>query len=799
MSHLGKKTGSKTIHCTHCGEVCPDQHSLKDEFWFCCEGCKLVYQLLSDHKLDGYYNALDTAFVGRKPQSKKDYSYLDDEEILNQLLEFSSDERQSFTFELPDIHCTSCIWLLENLDKLTPGIISTRVNFLKKTCSVSYDPRITRLQIIAELLHKIGYTPRFNQDMMGGAERETADRSLLYKLGVAGFSFGNIMLLSFPEYLGLNGAKDFQFLGYLNLVLALPVMLYSGSDYLKNAIRGLRIRKLGIDVPIALGMLVLFLRSTYEIISATGVGYLDSLSGFVFFLLIGRWFQQYTQQSISFDRDYRSFFPISVLKKEQDQWVNKNVREIEKGAELKIRHQEIIPCDGILKSPEAKIDYSFVTGEERVQVVPEGSLLYAGGKMKGQAILMEVTKPVNQSYLTRLWNDRENYQRMAPQMSNLIEKIGHHFVLGILMIALGTMIYWINVDITMAFNAVTAVLIIACPCVLALSVPFIYGNMLRLLAAQGVFCRNTDILERVHMMNTVVFDKTGTITDTDKMETIFTGNPLSERDRILIKSLSVESSHPLSQSIARSMPEAPALTPGMFREHIGKGIEGRIDGSDIRMGSPAFIFETPVSTEDTTVLVEIDGKYLGRYVVKQRLRKNIRTILKSLSKRCTLFLLTGDGRHDEKRMTEIFPSHSELHFDQKPIDKLKFIKRQQEKGERVMMIGDGLNDSGALKQSDLGIVVSQTTNNFTPACDIIVSRSSFEQLSRILDFVKRGRYLLYGAFFWAFLYNAVGLYFAVLGLLSPVVAAILMPVSSLTIMAYGLLSTQLLHRIQFKS
>lgn len=793
MREAQKISGETDLLCAHCGEICRHNSVSFETHRFCCEGCKLVYCLLTKHHLENYYTAAETFKVGRKPSIKRDYSFLENEEILNELLEYSSDERQSFTFQLPDIHCSSCIWLLEHLDRLTPGIYTTRVNFLKKSCSITYDPRVTTLSNIAELLHKIGYTPRFNQDQLGGSPNRLNDRTIYYKIGVAGFCFGNIMLLSFPDYLGLTEDSDFALLGVFNLILSLPVLLYSGIDYLKNAWRPLRIRHLGIDVPIALGIVVLFGRSAYEILTHSGVGYLDSLSGFIFFLLIGKWFQQYSQQSISFDRDYRSFFPISVLQKSNLNWINTNVQDVKRGAIVKIRNGEIIPCDSILLSPTARMDYSFVTGEEKTQSVEKGSKLYAGGRLKGQSIEIQIKKPVDQSYLTRLWNNKESNILDRPNMSLLVEKVGHYFVLGILFIALVTLIYWMQTDISKAFNAVTAVLIIACPCVLALSVPFIYGNILRLLAKDEVYCRNTDILEKVHSINTVVFDKTGTLTDTSALRCAFEGKPLSPNQRSLIKSLAMQSAHPLSQAISHYFNNDEAGTLTHYKEHVGKGLEGVINGQKIRIGAPGFIFHTDYSSDETSVLLEIDGHFIGQFLFQQALRKNTASLLRKLSSSHSLVLLTGDGKHDEARMSAIFPPSSLLLFNQRPFDKLDFIKAEQEKGNMIMMVGDGLNDAGALSQSDIGIVVSQSSNNFTPACDIIVSRSAFEKLATILDFIVKGRLLLYGAFCWAFLYNMVGLYFAVTAQLSPVIAAILMPVSSLTIVIYALVSTHLLH------
>ncbi|RMG84715.1 MAG: ATPase P, partial [Bacteroidetes bacterium] len=385
------------IHCAHCGEVCAEETVRAGEAVFCCEGCKMVYEILHTNDLSQYYDIEKAPGISLKAQKRERYAWLDDPEIAAKLIDFQNEEVTRVTFLLPQIHCASCIWLLENLYKLNPGVLQSRVNFLKKEAYLTFDHQKISLRQLVELLALIGYAPAINlSDLDEKPPRDQIDRSFYYQLGVAGFAFGNIMLLSFPEYLGLTEVAFRQWFGYMNIALALPVVFFSGRHYLRSAWQGLRRGELNIDVPVALGMLTLFGRSVFEILTHTGAGYLDSLAGLVFFLLAGRWFQQKTYYRLSFERDYKSYFPIAATLKTPEGEVSVALNKLKPGDTVVVRHQELIPADGLLVKGKARIDYSFVTGEsEPVRVAPGGKI-FAGGRQTADHIELTLTKKVSQ-------------------------------------------------------------------------------------------------------------------------------------------------------------------------------------------------------------------------------------------------------------------------------------------------------------------------------------------------------------------------------------------------------------------
>jgi Cu+-exporting ATPase len=467
--------------CFHCGDVCEEQVIQHDEKSFCCHGCKTVYELFTESDLACYYD-LEAAPGATPKEIEGKYDFLSQQNIIDKLLEFNDEHTQIVTLYIPHIHCSSCIWILENLNKLNASITSSQVNFGKKKVRITYNTEHFSLKETVVLLSKIGYEPYISLDDYSTG-KTNVNRTLIYKLGIAGFAFGNVMFLSFPEYFQVSGFWIEQYkivFRWLMFAFSLPVVFYAAQDYFISAYKGLRAKLLNIDVPIALGILVLFVRSSVEIMFDLGSGFFDSLTGLVFFLLLGKFFQQKTYTFLSFERDYKSYFPIAVTKIVNGEETPIQVYDIKKGDRLLIRNEELIPVDGILIHGNAAIDYSFVTGESETVQKQSGDKVFAGGKQTAGVIEIEAIKSVEQSYLTQLWSNDVFEKNKEESFTNLTNKISKHFTITVLSIAIIATTYWILVDASKAMNVFTAVLIIACPCAIALAAPFTFGNLLRI-------------------------------------------------------------------------------------------------------------------------------------------------------------------------------------------------------------------------------------------------------------------------------------------------------------------------------
>lgn len=795
--------------CFHCGEPCLDDRFSKAEKAFCCQGCQVVHDLLAENGLQQFY-ALSRhpgVRIGQAAQSAK-WVYLDEPDLQARLLDFTDGTSCHITLHIPAIHCVACVWLLENLFRLHPGVGRTVVNFSRREASIRFVPDRIKLSELVSLLASIGYEPQLTLGELGKAGASPSRQRQWLQVGIAGFAFGNIMLFSLPAYLGLDSFSGPLFhglFGYLSLALALPVLFFSAADYWRSAFLSVRQRVLTLDVPIALGLAALYAQSAYEIVLGHGEGYLDSLSGLVFFLLCGRAFQQKAQDRIVFDRDYRSFFPLSVMRKGPAGEESVAISNLQVGDRLALRNGELIPADGRLVSGQALIDYSFVTGEADPVARRAGDYLYAGGKQMGSAIEVETLKPVSQSYLTSLWGHEAFRKNRADPLNTLTNRYSRRFTRLVVLVAVGAALFWIlRGDAARGVKAFASVLIVACPCALALAAPFALGTAQRLLARLQVFLKNSLVLERLARVDTVVFDKTGTLTSAQS-EVVYPD--LSPEECRQVSCLARQSLHPHSVRIVEALLAAGKVEPAelpttihRFVEVPGQGISGWAEGHELRLGSRAWLVEAGVTVPElnpglgSASFLAIDGRHRGVFKFSTALRPETERLLQDLGLSHELILLSGDNARDQDRFRGLFGKNARLHFNQTPIDKLSFVSGLQSSGKLVMMVGDGLNDAGALQQSDLGVAVVERVGSFSPASDLILEAAQVPQLSRIVTFAQRSVRVVHWSFGISALYNLVGISIAAAGVLSPIICAILMPLSSLSVVLFACGATHLAAR-----
>lgn len=762
---MKRETNVYTV-CNYCGDPCLDDVISINGTNYCCYGCAT---------LDDVVSKITTS----EDQVRVEYKQFDLAEIFNQLVDFQNEKIYKVSVVLPSIHCSSCVELLEDLPTFNASILSSDVNFEQRRCTIVAKKEL-KLSFLAQLLDDIGYPPQLSLGIKQKEESKRNAKTALFKMAVAGFCFGNIMLYSMPHYLGLDILADPFFsrlFSVLSIVLTIPVVFYSGKEYLSSAYKALMASKTHINIPIAIGMLSLMIWSIYEIVSGTGPGYLDSLAGLVFFLLVGKWFQSKIYDQVSFQRSLSEFIPMVVRKKtasHEFDWTT--VGELQKGDIVFIKNNEIIPVNGILRSTKSLIDYSFITGEQIPEEIICGKEVYTGGRHLGAEIEIQIKEVPD---TTKLWSNWSlGNKRIYP--TSWTNKISKYFTLAVLAIALIAGLVWFNIDASRVAFVCCAVLIVACPCALALSAPFTYGNILRVFSKNNFFVKEAESIQFLADIDHIVFDKTGTLTEANKGSISYLGENLSPEELSTLAAITNSSTHPLSQRINTSITAKP-ISLESFEEYPGKGVFGSYRSVYMRLGSASWLGQEDL--EDTSkVGIEVNGQFKGYFSLQPEYRTGSEVVLNQLGQEYNISVLSGDNDAEKTQLLNLYEGFDALSFNMSPSDKQDYIEQLKNK-QHVAMIGDGLNDASALESSNFGIAVTESLNGFYPGSDAVLIASEFRLVPKFMELTKYSRTVLRIGLVFSLFYNLIGISFAVTGMLTPILAAILMPLSSVTVVS----------------
>lgn len=777
--------------CTHCDEeilvpVFNESDSDHSEP-FCCTGCMTVFNVINFKGLEEYYaiKKQSAIYKRRSPVENKpqQFSYLDSAEFLADYSYESLTKSPTMEFYLEGIHCLACLWLIEKLPDYLEGVKLCRLDMQRSVVTVSLTENGTFSQVAREL-NNLGYKPhplKRNQSSQDLKNREA--RKMLLKIGIAGAGAGNIMLYAVSIYAGAEGIYA-QIFNLLTVIFALPVLFYSATPFYQNAWNALRNRTLSIDIPISGALLLGAASGIYNLLIGVPENFFDSLTALVFLLLLSRYFLNKIQEEGLTANDLNFFYEgTSVLKKAGDLFIEIHPQFLQVGDVIKVSTNEMIPADGVIVEGKTLVNNSLLTGESKPENVGMGSMVYSGTINLADAILVKVEQIKSESRIGKILKQIENGWIQKSPIVDLTNKISKYFVAAVFLLATILFITLYSQGKTKtAIERSFTLLIITCPCALALATPLTLTRTLSRASKLGIIIKNNEVIEKLSSVKSVFFDKTGTLTyGVLKINTFsLLKNPQTPLFEV-ISTLEKYSTHPVAHALkeyalTKGVQELHVLTD--YKEIIGSGVEGVINGHFYEI-SNGKIFE--------------DKSLIAEFSLEDHLRRDSRQSIQELhSQGIDVSILSGD----QASIVESIASEAGIPKDHalakmSPEEKLDMI----EKNPHALMVGDGANDAMALSRSFVSVAVLGSLDISLRSADIYLTTPGISHVPDLISISKETMKVIKRNLVLSLLYNGLSVYAAFAGMISPLIAAIIMPVSSLTVLVSTLMGTKKLNTL----
>ena len=803
-----------TISCAHCGLEVPSRRVREgEELQFCCDGCRQVYAVLNQLGMEGYYDLARAQGGGGRAASVsgRGFEDFDDPSIIERHGQELAGGCVRIRLYLEGVHCAACVWLVEELPRVVDGLRSARLNMATAVAEVEWAPAEVPLSGVARALDSIGYTPHLRGDVDLDDVRRAEDRTLLIRIGVAAMAAMNIMFIQGALYAGeYHGMASgiTQFFRWISMGLAAPVVLYSARPFFVAAWAGLRRRVPHMDLPISLAVIAAFAFSVASTIRGVGDVYFDSLTALVALLLGARYVQQRAQRAaLERTESLRGVAFVEFARRlgSGGRSVEVPLTALAPGDRVEVLSGELIPADGLVVDGVSSLDRAVLTGEPEPVAAAPGDLVHAGATNLGARLVVDVQATGERTRVGALLAlVDEAMSRRAP-MVQLADRISRTFVLAVLGLALAAgLLAYVQTptgELGAALQRIIALLVVSCPCALGLATPVAVSVGLSRAARQGIFIKNPDVIQQLGKVDTLLLDKTGTLTEGAATVQRFEGD---NHARELAFALESESAHPVAQAFRRSLrePVRQARRVTDVAEMAGLGIRGWVDLRPVIIGSEAMLAGEGLALDATwqtraaafideglsPVYVAVDGEPAGIFGVGDRLRDDARATVQTFIKRGVRpHILSGDHPAVVARVAqELGIPEENAHGGLSPEDKRDHVLRLRgpegaARRHLVAMVGDGVNDAAALALADVGVAVHGGAGASIVAADAVLTRPGLAPLlhlftgsARVMGVVKRN-------LAFSLLYNVCGATLALLGLVALLVAALLMPVSSLTV------------------
>lgn len=806
LAPRAQKTAAAPVTCSHCGLPVPaGRVRASDTEQFCCAGCESVRALICSSGLERYY-ALREVDESGLPAEPTDASYADfsTPQFLRQHCEALDLETMRVELYLERVHCAACLWLVEKLPQLVRGVRSARLDLERRVLDVVWEPKLVDLCSIARQLDRLGYPPRPYTDLRVRAARRDEQRRLLVRVGVAGAVSGNVMLIAFALYSGtFQGiAPEFRrFFEVSSLLLSLPALTYCAAEFYRGAWAALRTRTPHMDLPVSLGILVGAGYGLVSVVRGHGEIYFDTVTMLVFLLLTGRYLEL-VQQNRARETSERAQLltpgrarRVSVTGRVEEVCIE----EVQAGDTVQVRIGDTVPIDGVVSLGESDVDNRLLTGESRPVTVGPDTAVYAGATNLTAVLHVRSTCSGAETRIARLMREVERARRRRAPVVRLADRVAGRFTLVVLGLALVTFCLWWPRDPALAVEHVIALLIVACPCALGLATPLAVSAALARAADERLLIKGGDVLEVVRKPALIVFDKTGTLTTGSLRMCRWEGDGSLQP---LVRAIEAHSIHPVARAFTQALPAEPTDLVEELVEEPGGGIRASLGGRTIQVGAPSWLARRGVVLPSWAKQLIVDEARAGHSPVAIAAECELAALAffedpltedaaPSLRKLRTLgyrlAMLSGDDPGVTQRVARTLSEHSgeSALFDQviggaTPEAKLAYVRAQKRAGP-VMVVGDGVNDAAALAEANVGIAVKGGAEASLLAADAYLGERGVRQIVHLIGGARRTFRTILRSMVLSSVYNLFGIGLAMAGWVSPLLAAVLMPLSSLTV------------------
>ncbi|MFZ4575565.1 MAG: heavy metal translocating P-type ATPase [Phycisphaerales bacterium] len=785
--------------CSHCGQSMPVPE-LAAELCFCCHGCESAYKVIHSCGLSDYYRIRADEPGRPATASRTAYDEYDDPTFQRLYVRGVRGGLASADLFLEGVHCAACVWLVERLPVITQGVVSSRLDFGRSIVQVVWDPASTSLSSVASSLSCLGYPPHPAKDARAREARRLEDRRRLQHVGVAGACAGNTMLLAFALYSGLADVMEHEYLSlfrWLSLAVASLSLAWPGRVFFVSAWRALRSGALNLDLPIAVGLGAGWIWGLLNTARGVGEVYFDSLSVLVFALLVGRWIQlRQTRRAADSLELLFSLTPTRASLVEGDQVRSVPIEAVEVGATLEVAPGETVPADGEILSGHTDVDQSMLTGESAPARREEGDAVAAGTLNITSAFRMRVHAVGGETRVGRLLSIVAECTRRKPQVVQFADRIAGVFVVSMLCLSAATAVLWARIGtLDQAAEYAVALLIVTCPCALGLATPLSFTAALGKAARMKMLVKGGDVIERLGTHagpRTIFLDKTGTVTTGVFSVQQWHG---SREAGQLAAAAELGCSHPIAAALVREFGAGSHHRTESTRLMPGRGIEARVDGSLVLVGSLTFIRDSAIDPHrlcdavraaahggSTCVAVSVNGVVQAAGALGDVLREDSAHAVQALAERgWRVRLLSGDAEGPTRRAGKLLglPDEDVIH-SATPEQKVAAVSAERARALTVM-VGDGINDAAALAAADVGVSVHGGAEASLAAADAYLGQPGIGAVLELLRGSERTMGVVRRNLIVSVAYNAGAAALAVTGLIHPVIAAVLMPVSSLTV------------------